>query len=77
MLYRDILMAACDAHGLRVVGVPERDVWHRTASALGLDVAVVQQRVVELGRQFGPPWAQDQKLAAAAAWLALTSVPAR
>jgi hypothetical protein len=50
----------------------------RAAASCGLDaVAVPKQSIREQGeidqlrRELGPPWAEDQKLAALAAWLAL------
>ena len=44
-----------------------------TAAALGVGLEGVAGRVADLGRGLGPPWREDQKLAAAAAWLALVS----
>ena len=74
-LYRDVLVHALQACGLPVTGVPERDLWDRAATVLSLPTAELRQRVAELGRPCGPPWAQDQKLAAVAAWLALAAAP--
>jgi hypothetical protein len=31
----------------------------------------LKHRITELGKPVGPPWSQDQKLAALAAWLSL------
>ena len=38
-----------------------------------MEAARLQRRVQEMGRAIGPPWTQDQKLAALAAWIALES----
>lgn len=45
------------------------------AGARGLLVppAAARDAALQIERPVGPPWAQDQKLAAAAAWIALTS----
>ncbi len=40
--------------------------------AVGADDAL-RRRLVELGRDAGKPWAQDQKESALVAWLALAS----
>jgi hypothetical protein len=72
-LYREVLVHACAACGLPVTGVPERDLHDRAAAVLGVPVPDLRRRVAELGRACGPPWAQDQKSAALAAWLALAA----
>jgi hypothetical protein len=51
--------------------VPERDLHDRAAAALGIPLAELGRRLVDLGRTCGPPWAHDQKSAALVAWLAL------
>ncbi len=71
-LYRDALLFACDELGLRALGIPERELEEHGAGALGLPLHDVRQRLVDLGRGIGPPWAQDQRHTALIAWLALT-----
>jgi hypothetical protein len=75
-LYREALLRASNACGLPVTGVPERDLPDRAAADLGLPVPELRGRLVELGRDSGPPWAQDQRSAALAAWLALLAAGA-
>jgi hypothetical protein len=70
-LYREALMAGCRAHDLPVVTIRERELWRRAQPALGRDEAAVQASIDALGRAAGRPWGQDQKMAAAAAWIAL------
>jgi hypothetical protein len=70
-LYREALIAACRLHDLAVVTIRERDLWRRAQPALGGDEAAVQAWLETLGRAAGRPWGQDQKMAAAAAWIAL------
>jgi hypothetical protein len=74
-LYREVLVHAAAACGLPVTGVPARDLDDRAAAVLGVPVADLRRRVTELGRAWGPPWAQDQKSAALVAWVALTLPP--
>ena len=73
VLFREALLDAGQASGLRVAAIPEREVWHLAAAALGLEPDVLAERVLELGRAMGPPWGQDQKTAAVAAWMALAT----
>jgi hypothetical protein len=62
VFYREILVEACGALGLRVERVAEKAL----GAALG--------RLDSLGRKLGPPWTQDQKLATLAALEALAGI---
>jgi len=67
--FRSALADAAGACGLEVRRVRERDVAASLAGSGGsVDDYLARQR-----RLLGPPWAQDQKLAALAAWFALRS----
>lgn len=68
--YRDALAEACARHGLDVARVPERDLWPLAAAALGTSEQKLLERIIETGKRLGPPWGEDQKLAALAATLA-------
>ena len=70
-LFREALMRAADECGLQVSGALETAAYEQAAAAAGLPAAGVEERVSELGRELGPPWGRDQKLAAAVAWMAL------
>ena len=59
---REALAAAAEAEGLRVLHVPPE---RAADEALAATIAAI-------GRAAGPPWAVDQRHAAAAAWLALS-----
>ncbi len=72
-LFRDALAHASKHWHLRVTGIKDREVYARVATELRLQVDELGRRVTELGRPIGPPWGQDQKQAALAAWLALTA----
>ena len=69
--YRDVVAAACEALGLRVHRVAERDLPPALAKALGVDTAALEARLHALGATLGPPWNEDYRLAAQAAWLHL------
>jgi hypothetical protein len=69
--FRNALKQACESGGLKFSGVKERDLVHQAATALRIPVAEVERRATELGKGIGPPWTQDQKLSAIAAWLIL------
>ena len=71
VLFRQVLMLAAEACGMRVHGVPEHGMEERAAKALGLPAGSLMPRLSELGRGLGSPWTLDQKYAAAAAWLTL------
>jgi hypothetical protein len=60
-LYRDAIARACTAHGIRVVAVPARELAARAARVLGVAPAGVLERLAEIGRAAGRPWAKDQK----------------
>jgi hypothetical protein len=65
--FRNALADAAAACGLEVRRVRERDV----AASLGRPSDSVDEYLAGQRRLLGPPWAQDQKLAALAAWFAL------
>lgn len=76
-LFREALIEACQKRGLEAVGVPQRELTARTAAALETSERAVGELMREIGRRYGPPWAQDQKAAAMAALVALRSASER
>jgi len=70
-LFREVIIHAGRRCRLPVTGVKERELFAQAASRLRLPVRTLQSRIAALGQDLGPPWTQDQKLAALAAWLAL------
>ena len=70
-LFRDALKHASEGCKLPVTAVKERDLFDRAAAELRIPCGELQQRVADMGRTVGPPWRQDQKLAAVVGWLAL------
>ena len=67
-LYREALADAAEAAGLPVVRFTSRNLLAQAESAVGRPIV---DTLAGLGRGLGPPWAKDQKEAAAAALLAL------
>ncbi len=65
--FRNALSEAAGKCGLEVRRVRERDV----AESLDEPPGAVEDYLARQRRRLGPPWTQDQKLAALAAWLAL------
>jgi hypothetical protein len=62
--FRKAIREACGELHVAIHTVSEREIASVTP-------AEWQRRISELGKQIGPPWAQDQKLAALAACLSL------
>jgi hypothetical protein len=69
-LYQGALLHGAESCGLEAVAVPKRSIWEEGAAALGLSPDELRRRIDNLRREIGPPWAEDQKLAALAAWIA-------
>jgi hypothetical protein len=70
-LYQAALLQGAESCGLEAVEVPKKSIWEQGESALGVTQDDLRHWIDELRRGVGPPWAQDQKLAALAAWIAL------
>jgi hypothetical protein len=73
--YRNALKQACESCGLAFSGVKERELKGHAAAALGIPAAEIENRVSRLGKTLGPPWRQDEKLSAIAAWIVLADQP--
>jgi len=71
VLFRDVLIRAAKACGLRPVEVPEKSLAKDAEKALGIPASRLSTRVSALGKSVGPPWGKDQKDAALAAMIAL------
>ena len=69
--FRDALADAAEHHGLEAVRVPRKDLAERASEALSAPAEKLSARLATLGKSAGPPWGQDQKLAALAAWMCL------
>lgn len=72
-LFREALLHAAARRGLAAVAIREREVLAVASKALRITPSTLTRRIAALGRPIGPPWSQDEKLAALAAWLTLRS----
>jgi hypothetical protein len=70
-LYQRALLQGAEARGLDTVAVPKKSIWEQGEAALGVVQDELWGWIDQLRREIGPPWAEDQKLAALAAWIAL------
>jgi len=70
-LFREGLRAACSRCDLPLEGIREKELFAVASKALGAQTAALQRRIAALGKSLGPPWSQDEKFAALAAWLTL------
>jgi len=71
VLFRDALVRATKACGLRLVAIPEKMLTKHAERALGTPASGLVKKIATLGESVGPPWAKDQKEAALAAMVAL------
>ena len=70
-LFRESLRAACSRCEIPVEGIREKELLATASKVLGIQAAALKRQVAALGKSLGPPWSQDEKLAALAAWLTL------
>ena len=71
-LFRESLRTACARCDLAVAGIREKELFATASKALGIQPAILKRRIAEFGKSLGPPWSQDEKFAALAAWLTLS-----
>jgi hypothetical protein len=74
--FRGIVREACQEAGVAAIPLSERELEERARRTFGKKANQIMQRISGLGRRVGPPWRQDEKLAALAATLILASPPA-
>jgi hypothetical protein len=69
--FRQALADAAEFRGLEVVRIPRKELPEKASGALRVSAESLRARVAAFGKTAGPPWGQDQKLAALAAWTCL------
>jgi len=69
--FRKALAAAAERSDLAVSRVRARDLEAQAEARLCRPVPRLREAVKQFGRQVGPPWGADQKMAALLAWLLL------
>ena len=73
VLFREVLEVAAAANKVRSRTFDQRSLDETAALELQLPIEKLKARLAEMGRAAGSPWRADEKAAATAAWLALTS----
>jgi hypothetical protein len=73
LLFRQVLEFAAQANKLPHRTFIEKSLQAEAAAELGCTVAKLNNSLIALGRTAGPPWRTDQRVAASAAWLAMTN----
>ena len=73
VLFRHVWQVAAEAVDLPWVAFSEKGFEQAAAARLGLSAGALTEQIAELGRQVGRPWRADEKAAAMAAWIALTT----
>jgi hypothetical protein len=68
--FREVVAHAGESCGLRVRRIKEKELFGLAEKQFDVTAANLQGMLNELGRVLGPPWQQDQKFAALAAWIA-------
>jgi hypothetical protein len=71
VLFRDALARAVRSCGLRLLGIPEKQLDENAERALATSVNSLRKTIASLGKSLGPPWGKDQKDASLAAMIAL------
>ncbi|MGB7554548.1 MAG: hypothetical protein WBM04_09245 [Candidatus Korobacteraceae bacterium] len=71
--FRNVVMDACEHHGLQVMAVKEKELLFRSLDKLQISQEALDRLLSSIGRTIGPPWRQDEKLAVLVAWLALAA----
>jgi hypothetical protein len=71
VLFREALVAATKACGVKLVAIPEKLLAKYAEKALGAPASGLAKQVAALGKSVGPPWGKDEKDAALAALVAL------
>jgi len=71
-LFRTVVEDAVQAHGLSCVVLGEKTAFGAAARQTNLDERTLKRTLVSLGRHVEGPWRAEEKLAALAAWVAVS-----
>lgn len=71
--YREVVAQACAGLGLQVHRIAEGDMPRQVCALLHVDSAALEAQLKAIGVALGPPWSEDYRLAAVAAWTQLES----
>jgi hypothetical protein len=73
VLFREALAKGAEENELKVIRVPEKELYEFAALSLADSAVSLQAQVAALGKAIGAPWGRDQKDSAIAALIALNS----
>ena len=73
VLFRHVWQLAAQAVGVPSMAFAEKGIENFAAARLGVDVETLRARLAEFGQAVGRPWRADEKAAAMAAWMALST----
>src|SRR6266849_10580169 len=71
--FREAFSKACESVDLPVTGFRERNLDECVQTTFGKAATRMRQQIATLGRSLGPPWTQDQKMAALGALVLLAN----
>jgi hypothetical protein len=71
--FREAFSKGCESLDVPVTGFRERDLNACVQTTFGKAATRIGQQISTLGRSLGPPWTQDQKMAALAALVVLVN----
>ncbi len=71
--YRNALVRACEERKIPMTRVREKELFAEAAKELRRSGESLEEHLSAMGKALGPPWTQDEKFAALAAWLALAA----
>ncbi len=71
-LFRTVVDDAVRAHGLSCIVLGEKTAFAAAARQINRDERTLKRTVVSLGRHIEGPWREEEKLAALAAWVAVS-----
>jgi hypothetical protein len=72
--YREALADACRALGLDIARVAEKELLLEASRTLASPAAKIEAHLKAIGGKAGPPWGEDQRMAALAAWIGLADL---
>jgi len=72
-LFRDSIRYSCAHAKIPLTALKERVLLATAAERLNKRPVFLNRHLAALGKSLGPPWTQDEKMSALAAWLVLTN----
>lgn len=72
-LFRESIRHSCERAKLPLTAIKERELLAALSRRLNKRPEFLNRQVTALGKSLGPPWTQDEKLSALAAWLVLAT----